>query len=46
MDKKVIIDLIKLEVLNQCSPEDTDALKFLKRNDENFPWKEYGIIRI
>jgi len=42
MDKKVIIDLIKLEVLNQCSPEDTDALKFLKRNDENFPWKEYG----
>ncbi len=42
MDKNVIIDLIKLEVLDSCNKENVEALQFLKRNDEFFPWKELG----
>ena len=42
MNKKIAIELIKLEVLNLCNFEDSEALHFLKRNDENFPWKELG----
>ena len=42
MDKNIIIDLIKLEVLNNSDKENVEALQFLKRNDEFFPWKELG----
>jgi protein TonB len=42
MDKNIIIDLIKLEVLNSSDKENLEALQYLKRNDEFFPWKEFG----
>ena len=42
MDKNIIIDLIKLEVLNNSDKENVEALQYLKRNDEFFPWKELG----
>ncbi|MFO7524240.1 MAG: energy transducer TonB [Ignavibacteriaceae bacterium] len=42
MDKKIAIDLIKLDVLNLSSKQDFEALNYLKRKDDNFPWKELG----
>ena len=42
MDKNIVIDLIKLEVLNNSDKENAEALEYLKRNDESFPWKEFG----
>jgi protein TonB len=42
MNKKIAIDLIKIDVLNCSHKDDEEALLFLKRNDENFPWKELG----
>ncbi|MFZ0454980.1 MAG: TonB family protein [Ignavibacteriaceae bacterium] len=42
MDKNIITDLIKLEVLNFSDKENAEALQFLKRDDESFPWKELG----
>lgn len=42
MDKKIAIDLIKLDVLNLSTKQDFEALNYLKRKDEDFPWKELG----
>jgi protein TonB len=40
MDKKIAIELIKLEVLGFLSEHDKTALQARKENDEDFPWKE------
>lgn len=42
MDKKIAIDLIKLDVLNLSTKQDFEALDYLKRKDDDFPWKEFG----
>jgi protein TonB len=42
MDKKIAIELIKLEVLNNSNKQDEEALNYLKKNFEEFPWKDYG----
>lgn len=42
MDKKIAIDLIKLDVLNLSTKQDFEALDYLKRKDDDFPWKELG----
>src|SRR5690606_2797246 len=42
MDKKITIDLIKIDVLNLSSKQDSDALQYLMKNDDDFPWKEFG----
>lgn len=40
MEKKKIIELIKLEVLGCLTEKDKDSLKEMKLNTEEFPWKE------
>ena len=42
MEKKIAIGLIKLEALNNFDAQDSEALQYLKRNDDDFPWKEFG----
>lgn len=42
MEKKIAIGLIKLEALNNIDAQDSEALQYLKRNDDDFPWKEFG----
>lgn len=42
MDKKIAIELIKLDVLNLSTKQDFEALSYLKRKDDDFPWKELG----
>lgn len=42
MEKKKAIELIKLEVLESLSLQDSEALKAAKQNDKDFPWKELG----
>lgn len=42
MEKKIAIGLIKLDVLNNIDAQDSEALQYLKRNEDDFPWKELG----
>lgn len=42
MEKKIAIGLIKLDVLSNIDAQDAEALQYLKRNDDDFPWKELG----
>lgn len=42
MEKKKVIDLIKLEVLGCINEKDTASLQSSKETDTDFPWKEYG----
>ena len=42
MDKKKIVDLIKLEVLHCLSEKDNESLQTLKVEEIEFPWKELG----
>lgn len=42
MDKKKIVDLIKLEVLHCLSEKDNESLQSLKVDEIEFPWKELG----
>ena len=42
MEKKKIVDLIKLEVLGCLSDEDIKSLESLKVEGNEFPWKELG----
>jgi len=42
MDKKKIVDLIKLEVLRCLSEKDNESLQSLKVEEIEFPWKELG----
>lgn len=42
MDKKNVIELIKLDVLNNLDARDSESIQNLKRNDDDFPWKELG----
>jgi len=42
MDKKKIVDLIKLEVLSCLSEKDNESLQSLKVEEIEFPWKELG----
>ena len=42
MEKKKIIDLIKLEVLGCINEKDSAALQSSKETDADFPWKELG----
>ena len=42
MEKKKIVDLIKLEVLSCLSDKDRDNLQSLKTEGSEFPWKTLG----
>jgi hypothetical protein len=42
MEKKKVIELIKLEVLDCLSDSDAESLKLAKEVDPDFPWKELG----
>jgi len=42
MEKKKIVDLIKLEVLGCINPKDSEALRSAKETEAEFPWKELG----
>ena len=42
MEKKKILDLVKLEVLDCLSDKDIDTLQSLKAEDNEFPWKALG----
>lgn len=42
MEKKKIVDLIKLEVLGCINQKDSDALRSAKETEAEFPWKELG----
>ena len=42
MDKKKIVDLIKLEVLRCLNEKDNESLQSLKVEEIEFPWKELG----
>ena len=42
MEKKIAIELIKLELLNNNNKQDEEALNYFKKNLDDFPWKDYG----
>jgi len=42
MEKKIAIELIKLELLNNNNRQDEEALNYFKKNLDDFPWKDYG----
>ncbi|MFI5236618.1 MAG: hypothetical protein ACHQLA_01615 [Ignavibacteriales bacterium] len=42
MEKKKIIDLIKLEVLGCINEKDSETLRLAKETDLEFPWKDLG----
>jgi len=42
MEKKKIIDLIKLEVLGCINQKDSEVLHLAKETEVEFPWKELG----
>ncbi|HSL88783.1 MAG TPA: hypothetical protein VK870_05755, partial [Ignavibacteriaceae bacterium] len=42
MEKKIAIELIKLELLNSNNKQDEEALDYFKKNLDDFPWKDYG----
>lgn len=42
MEKKIAIELIKLELLNSNNKQDEEALTYLKKNSDEFPWNDYG----
>jgi hypothetical protein len=42
MEKKKLIELIKLEVLDCLNNEDEETLRLSKEVDSDFPWKELG----
>jgi hypothetical protein len=42
MEKKKIVDLIKLEVLGCINQKDSEALRSAKETETEFPWKELG----
>jgi hypothetical protein len=42
MERKKIIDLIKLEVLSCLTEKDRENLKSAKMDNDDFPWKELG----
>jgi hypothetical protein len=42
MEKKKIVDLIKLEVLGCINQKDSEALSSAKETEAEFPWKELG----
>jgi hypothetical protein len=42
MEKKKLIELIKLEVLDCLNKADEETLRLSKEVDSDFPWKELG----
>ncbi len=42
MEKSRVIELLKLDVLDINCKQDAEALQSLKKNNDDFPWEEYG----